>query len=112
MIFRRSGINQNVHNKEIIDNQELIKVKSAKYLGVIIDRKLNWIDHITHVKNKISKGIGIMYKARQFLSKRALLDLSYAYIYPYMTYCIEVWGCSSQMRQICLFLLKKKFPII
>ena len=47
----------------VIDNKELIKVESAKYLGVIIDRKLNWIDHITYVKNKISKGIGIMYKA-------------------------------------------------
>ena len=32
-----------------------------------------------------------MYKARQFLSKRALLDLYYAYNYPYMTYCIEVY---------------------
>ena len=40
-------------------------VESAKYLGIIIDRKLNWIDHITYVKNKISKGMGIMYKARQ-----------------------------------------------
>ena len=29
-----------------------------KYLGVIIDNKLTWIPHITHVKNKVSKGIG------------------------------------------------------
>ena len=28
-----------------------------KYLGVIIDSKLNWIPHITHVKNKILNGI-------------------------------------------------------
>ena len=90
MIFHRSRKKENVSNKVVIDNKELTKVESAKYLGVIIDRKLNWIDHITYVKNKISKGIGIMYKARQFLSKSALLDLYYAYIYPYMTYCIEV----------------------
>ena len=44
------------------------------------DFSSTWIDHITHVKNKVFKGIGIMYKARQFLSKRALLDLYYAYI--------------------------------
>ena len=31
-----------------------------------------------------------MYKAKQFLSKRALLDLYYTYIYPYMTYCIII----------------------
>ena len=35
----------------------LNKVNSAKYLGVIIDRRLNWIDHIAYIKNKISKGI-------------------------------------------------------
>ena len=32
----------------------------------------------------------------------------YAYIYPYMTYCIEVWGCASQTQLNCLFLLQKK----
>ena len=30
---------------------------SLKYLGVIIDYKLNWTQHIAHVKNKISKGM-------------------------------------------------------
>ena len=48
-----------------------------------------------------------MYKARQFLSKRALLNLYYAYINPYMTYCIEVWGCASQTQLTCIFLLQK-----
>ena len=49
-----------------------------------------------------------MYKARQFLTKKALLMLYHAYIYPYMTYCIEIWGCASQAQRNCLFLLKKK----
>ena len=31
--------------------------------------------------------------------------LYYAYIYPYMTYYIEVWGC-AQLN--CLLLLQKK----
>ena len=48
------------------------------------------------LKSKISKGIGIMYKARQFLTKKALLMLYHAYIYPYMT----------QLN--CLLLLQKK----
>ena len=95
MIFHRSRIKPNVINKVVIDNHDLTQVKSAKYLGVIIDHKLNWIEHISYVKSKISKGIGIMYKARQFLTKKALLMLYHAYIYPYMTYCIEVWGCAS-----------------
>ena len=36
------------------------RVNSLKYLGVIIDQKLNWIEHIAYVRNTISKGVGIM----------------------------------------------------
>ena len=94
MIFHRSRIKPNVINKVVIDDHQ---VNSAKYLGVIIDHKLNWIEHISYVKSKMSKGIGIMYKARQqFLTKKALLMLYHAYIYPYMT----------QLN--CLLLLQKK----
>ena len=108
MIFHRSRIKPNVINRVVIDNHQLTQVNSAKYLGVIIDHKLNWIEHISYVKSKMSKGIGIMFKARQFLTKKALLMLYHAYIYPYMTYCIEVWGCASQTQLNCLFLLQKK----
>ena len=73
MIFHRSRIQPNVINKVIIDNHELNQVNSTKYLGVIIDHKLNWTEHISYVKSKISKGIGIMYKARQFLTKKLCL---------------------------------------
>ena len=34
-----------------------------------------------------------------YLTKKALLMLYHAYIIPYMTYCIEVWGCTSQTQQ-------------
>ena len=85
MIFYRSRIKSNVINKVVIDNHELTQVNRAKYLSVIIDQKLNWMEHISYVKSKISKGIAIMYKARQFLTKKALLMLYHAYIYLYMT---------------------------
>ena len=110
MIFHRArlksidGMDDNV----IMDNNALTKVNSIKYLGVIVDYKLNWIDHITYVKNKISKGLGIMYKARRYLNKSSLKNLYHAYIYPYLTYCIEVWGCASKCQLNALLLLQKK----
>ena len=82
MIFHRSRIKPNVINKVVIANHELTQVNSAKYLGVIIDHRLNWIEHISYVKSKMSKRI--------------------------MTYCIEVWGYASQTQLNCLFLLQKK----
>ena len=47
-----------------MDDSSLHKVISVKYLGVIIDHKLIWIDHIAYINNTIFKGIGIMYRAR------------------------------------------------
>ena len=49
-----------------------------------------------------------MDKARQSLNKNVLLVLYHAYIYPNMTYCIEVWGCASQTQLNCIFLVQKK----
>ena len=88
--------------------RESITVNSIKYLCVIVDNKLNWIDHITYVKNKIFKGLEIMYKARRYLLKSSFRNLYHAYIYPYLTYCIEIWGCALKCQLNALLLLQKK----
>ena len=108
MVFHRARLKPKNNNDIIMDGNILTKVNSAKYLGIIIDHKLNWIDHIAYVKNKISKGIGIIYKARSVLSKTSLVSLYYSYVYPYLTYCIEAWGCAMQTHLHPLFLLQKK----
>ena len=41
-------------------------VKSVKYLGLIIDHRLKWTDHIAYTRNKISRGTGIINKAKPF----------------------------------------------
>ena len=70
MVFNR-GRRKFKNNIELVINDKKIReTKSIKYLGVIIDSKLNWIDHITYVKNKVAKGIGIIRKAKKLLIKR------------------------------------------
>ena len=72
------------------------ETKIIRYLGVITDSKLNWIDHITYVKNKVAKGIGIIRKASKLLNKKALLNLYHTFIFPYLIYCVEIWGCAER----------------
>ena len=36
---------------------------------------LSWVQHITYVKTKVSKGIGIMYQARKYLDKKQFSKL-------------------------------------
>ena len=110
MIFHRARLKfaDGMNVKVIMDNITLTKVSSIKYLGVIVDHKLNWIDHITYVKNKISKGIGIMYKARRYLNTGSLKNLYYTYIYPFFIYCIKVWGSAANCHLNSLFFSKRR----
>ena len=108
MVFHRARLKSANCNDLVIDNASIARVYSAKYLGIIIDVKFNWIEHITYIKNKISKAIGIMYKVRQYLDKSSLVNLYYSYVYPYLTYCTEVWGCAYPTHLQCLFLLPQK----
>ena len=67
-----------------------------KYLGVILDKNLNWKPHIQHVNMKISKGIGILAKMRHFVPAQILRNLYFAFIAPHVNYGIINWGCAVQ----------------
>ena len=44
----------------ILDGKILEQVKETKFLGVVLDEKLNWSQHINHISLKISRGLGII----------------------------------------------------
>ena len=49
-----------------------------------------------------------MYRARSYLSKSSLRKLYFSYIYPYLIFCIEIWGISPQSHLKSLLFLQKK----
>ena len=49
-----------------------------------------------------------MYKARPYLDKKSLANLYHTYIYPYLIYCIEIWGNAASCHLQPLFLIQKK----
>ena len=79
-----------------MDDKIINELPNIKYLGVILDNKLNWIEHIGYVKNKVAKGIGIICKARTFLGRKALLTFHNTFIFSYLIYCVEIWGCAKK----------------
>ena len=91
MMFHRTRIKDD-DQPIIVDGNTITYTKNTKFLGVIIDHKLNWSDHILCIKNKISKSIGIINKIRNLLDRNTLRNLYFTFIYPYLIYCIEIWG--------------------
>ena len=74
MIFHRARIKvPHSHPSLCTNNSILSKTQYFKYIGVLLDHTVSWIQHITYVKNEIAKGMGIMYKARRYLSPKVLL---------------------------------------
>ena len=92
----------------IFFNCTLTGIECYKYLCVILDSKMSWVQHITYVKSMVSKGIGIMYQARKYLDKNSLINLYNNYIYPYLIYCVGFWGNISKCHLDPLFILQKK----
>ena len=63
-----------------------------KYLGVLIDEKMNWQYHIASVCARIAQNTGIFYKLRHFLTPRQLRQIYHTLIYPHVSYAIVAWG--------------------
>ena len=80
MVFHGAKIKINKHPVVTMDDMCLNKTESLKYLGMIIDHKLDWTSHIAHVKNKITKGVSIMLRARNYVTRINIILLIYNYI--------------------------------
>ena len=69
---------------------------------------LSWKPHILSVSRKISKSIGIIYKSSFCLPKTSLHCLYYSLVYPYLIYCVSVWGSTYQSNLSRVSILQKK----
>ena len=63
-----------------------------RFLGVIIDAKLNSDGHIHMLKTKIETNIGILNKVRNIINEKTKLMLYSTLVLPYINYCSSIWG--------------------
>jgi hypothetical protein len=91
-----------------IDNFSIKYVDNIKFLGVILDSKLSWRQHISQVCLTISRNIGVMSKLRYKLPDSAMLLLYNALILPHLMYCNIVWGGAGKSLFERLFKLQKR----
>ena len=91
-----------------IDGHKIDETDHTKFLGVVIDSKPTWKNHIFYITGKIAKGIGVITKARKLLDKNSLIILYYTFIYPYLCYCNHVWGNTYITYLDKLYTMQKK----
>ena len=97
------------HNVTLIMNRKaLLQKDHIKYLGVLMDEHLTWKNQITSVSKKISRGIGILSKLKNFMGVELLKTIYYCLVYSHLSYGIEAWGSASADDLHKILVLQKK----
>ena len=83
------------------------QVSEFKYLGVLLDNKLNWHKHIETLCSKVSKASGVLYRLKK-LPKNAKKLLYHSLISSKLRYGIASWGTAKSTSLNRLMLLNQK----
>ena len=88
-----------------IDQTKIKQVFKSRVLGVDIDNKLKWTNHIDIVAKRVFSGIGAIRRIRDFVDRDTLIFVYKALIRPHFDYCSEVWdtlrnGLSNRLQKL------------
>lgn len=107
--FMLFGNRKNYNSAQLsIDSMIIERVHQNVFLGVVIDEKISWKPHISYLRTKIAKCVGVMRRASQALDHNALVTLYHSFVMSYLNYCVEVWGNCYKTNLLPLISLQKK----
>ena len=84
------------------------RVRCVKYLGIIVNGTLTWVEHTEYISVKIKRGIGILKVTGKFLKRETLILVYRTLIEPYLRYCSIVWGQCNETQKDKLQALRNK----
>ena len=63
-------------------NKQIRRVRKSKSLGITIDERLSWTDHIDIVSKNVSSAIGGLRQVRSFINKETAITMHLQFSYP------------------------------
>ena len=97
----------------IIDGQVLDNNDTMKILGVILDDKLTFEQHIDAIASTISRQVGLLRKSlRTFNSIAIAKKCFYSFLLPSFEYCSPVWGSAADIHLKKLERLVRQITIL
>ena len=85
VIFSRK-IQKTCHPTVCFKNKLVKQVPSQKHLGLILDNKLNFQEHLKNILNKVNKTIGLLRKLQSILPREPLLTIYKSFVRPHLDY--------------------------
>jgi len=104
-----SNCDYNVVLNPIIFNDSFVDIETrGKFLGLIVDNRLTFSEHISSICKKLSKTVGILYSIKDCVPLHLMIQLYYSLAYPYIHYCNLIWSNTYQVHLNPLIMLQKR----
>ena len=91
-----------------LDGCKLFPAGHVKYLGLNLDKFLNWDCHVKLLSNKLSRANGVLCKLRNYAPKNILFNVYHSIFYSHMTYACPVWTLTKKMNIGLISILQRK----
>ena len=75
-----------------IDNEKITESENTKFLGLWMDKNLNWKKHTSILINKIKRNTILIKNTKNMFDKDTLKLIYYAHIHSHITYGSNIWG--------------------
>ena len=75
-----------------IDNEKITESESTKFLGLWMDKNLNWKKHTSILINKIKRNTILIKNTKNLFNKDTLKLIYYAHIHSHIAYGLNIWG--------------------
>ena len=79
----------------IVQNEPICYSYHFKFLGLIIDWRLNWKKHIEYIKGKLASACGILHQIKNKINPSIGKIIYYSICYPYINYCNLLWASAN-----------------
>ena len=80
---------------------QIIKPSSqVKYLGIMLQDDLHWNSHLTKLRKKLSRSVGLLSKVTYYVPKYLLRTIYHSIFNSHLIYACEIWG---QTQTNCYF---------
>jgi len=72
------------------------RTKSYRYLGLLVDEKFSWENHVNEICSKLSQMAGIILKTRSLLSKEAIMLVYHSLVSSKLRYGLIRWATAKK----------------
>ena len=85
VIFSRKT-KKDYHPPLASNNNNVPETDSQKHLGIVLDNRLSFEDHLKMIVSKVNNTIGLLHKLHNILPRSALLTIYKSFIRPHLDY--------------------------